>query len=413
MNKQQSLLLIAPYCYPIWGPESNVNAKFVKMLTDGGYVVDLISADSLNKTYPVSHSDFFFTGVREKIIVKHAPISKFKRIICSLKASIHIKTIVSLSFEEVEMIKAIDILCKNHRYNYVISKDRGSNAGFYCAKRYNIRLLYTFNDPWPWNRYPIPYGYGPTGPITWIDKQALKIIAESSYRILFPSSRIRDYVLQYLSPKAQNKGVVWPHTVTYSLINNTPRKKTNSELHVLHTGSTGKWRDPQVLFEGIALFIEKHEDAHFLIQFLGVEQMPLPGRTIKDYISKYHLEKYIVEIPPFSYEESLNYISSSDVCLILEANCEEGIFMPTKITDYQQCGKPIWAISPSVGVLNDLYRSNDIEYFSEVTSVISVRNTFEKIYTAFNSCGVELENSGSTVFYDINVINEIHRCLNN
>jgi hypothetical protein len=168
-----------------------------------------------------------------------------------------------------------------------------------------------------------------------------------------------------------------------------------------------------VLFEGIVLFLEKHENAQFKIKFLGVEQKPLPGRTIKDYVSRYHLENFIEVIPPVSYEESLNFISSCDVCLILEANCEEGIFMPTKITDYQQCGKPIWAISPAVGVLNDLYKSNDIEFFSEVTSAISVRNTFEKIYADFNSSAGELNSSGSTVFYDNIVINEIHRCLKN
>ena len=373
MNRPKSILLIAPYCYPIWGPESNVNAKFVKTLTDGGYIVDLISEDFPNKTYPASNSEFFFTGVREKVIVKPASFSIFKRILYSLKASLYVKGIVGLSYAEIEMIKAIDKLCKHRQYDYVISKDEGSNAGFYCATRYNVKLLYTFNDPWPWNRYPMPYGYGPKGPIRWIHKQALNIISKVSYKIVFPSSRIKDYVLQYLPPKTHDKGIVFPHTVTSALIQRISCDNRNSELHILHTGSTGKWRDPQVLFEGMTLFLEQHSNAHFKISFLGVEQKPMPGRTIKDYISRYHLENYVEVIPPVSYEESLNYISSSDVCLVLEANCEEGIFMPTKITDYQQCGKPIWAISPAIGVLNDLYKSNDIEYFSEVTSAISVR----------------------------------------
>ena len=87
--------------------------------------------------------------------------------------------------------------------------------------------------------------------------------------------------------------------------------------------------------------------------------------------------------------------------------------MPTKITDYQQCGKPIWAISPAIGVLNDLYYSDDIEYFSEVTSAISVRDTFEKIYSEFVSTGGMLKRNNSTVFYDVNVIKEIHKCLDN
>ena len=123
------------------------------------------------------------------------------------------------------------------------------------------------------------------------------------------------------------------------------------------------------------------------------------------------IEDFIKVFPPVTYEESLKYIAECDVCLILEANCEEGIFMPTKITDYQQCGKPIWAISPAIGVLNDLYKSNDIEYFSEVTSAISVRDTFEKIYNDFISSGGCLKRNESTIFYDVNVIKEIQKCL--
>lgn len=413
MKNTKSILLVAPYCYPIWGPESNVNAKFVKTLTDGGFTVDLISADNNNKTYPVSNTDFYFANIREKIIVDAKPISFLKRRLHSLKAVLFIRNIVSLSDTEVKMLGAIDKLCKKNKYDYVITKDGGGNAGFYCARRYGIRLMYTFNDPWPWNRYPMPYGFGPNGPIGWLDNRALKIIAKLSYKIIFPSRRIMDYVMQYLPIEAQGKGVVFPHTVTSELLNNFNNIKSSRELHILHTGSTGKWRDPQVLFEGLSLFLEKNNDIKIKIQFLGVEQKTMPGRTIKDYASKYNLENYIEVIPPVSYEESLKYIAESDVCLILEANCEEGIFMPTKITDYQQCGKPIWAVSPTIGVLNDLYNTKDIEYFSEVTSAIDVRNTIEKIYDDFLASGGLLKNNGSTLFYDVNVIKQIQDCLNN
>lgn len=416
MNNPKSILLIAPFCYPIWGPEANVNSKFIKTLTDGGYVVDLISAKCKVKTYPDSDSEFYVSGVREKILVDSDPLSKFKlskikRKLYSLIVSSRIRTIVDLSVIEVRMIKVVDLLCKIHKYDYVITKHRGDNAGFYCAKKYGVTLLYTFNDPWPRKKNPKPYGYGPTCPITWVEKQALKNIAKLSYKIIFPSTRLKDYVMQYLPQEAQNKGIIFPHTVTSALINSSKNQNTNPELHIMHTGSTGMCRDPEVLFKGLRLFLDKHNDAKFKIQFVGVEEMPLPGRSIKDYIQIFHLENYIEEFPPVSYETSIEYISKSDVCLILEANCEEGIFMPTKITDYQQCGKPIWAISPAVGVLNDLYKTNDIEYFSEVTSAISVRDAFEKIYNDYISSGGTLKRNDSTLFYDVNIIKEIHKCL--
>ena len=417
MNNSPKILLIAPQCYPVCGPEHNVNAKFVKMLTDGGYVVDLISVDYKNITYPASNFEYFFTGVREKILVELSPqSSRFVKKLHSLRASLYVGSYVALTYAEEKIIKVVDRLCKLHKYDYVLTKVGGENAGIYCAKRYKIKLIYTFNDPWPFDRSPAPYGFGPKAPISWKDKQMMKNIAKISYKIQFPSLRLMNYMMQYLPNVAHNKGVVFPHTVTSALINNDLRKKVSSvqinhELRILYSGSIGKWRDPQVLFEGLRLFLEKNENALFKIQILGVEQKPLPGRTAKDYVSRYHLEKYVEILPPVSYEESLIHIIESDVCLILEAKCDEGIYMPTKITDYQQCRKPIWAISPAIGVLNDLYKSNDIDYFSEVTSAISVRDTFENIYTDFDSKGGILNCKDSSLFYDVNVIKEIQRCL--
>lgn len=412
MNNSISILLIAPQCYPVCGPEYNVNAKFLKTLTDGGYVVDLISFDYKNKTYPASDSEFFFTGVREKIIVESSHhSSRLMKKLHSLKASLYVKSFVGLSYEEEMIMKAADRLCKSHEYDYVITKVGAANIGLYCAKRYKVKLITTYNDPWPFDKSPAPYGHGPKAPIRWEQRQMLKNVSSISYKIQFPSLRLMKYMIQYLPDVAHDKGVVFPHTVTSALINYDLHNKKNPELRILYSGSTDKCRDPQVVFEGLCLFVEKNESAHFKMQFLVVEQKPLPGRTIKDYVSRYHLEKYIELLPPVSYEESLVHISESDVCVILEARCEEGIYMPTKITDYQQCRKPIWAISPAVGVLNDLYKSNDIEYFSEVTSAISVRDTFEKIYNDYISSGGVLKCNKSTIFYDVNVIKEIHNYL--
>lgn len=412
MSTPIKILLIAPHCYPIMGPESNVNAKFVKMLTDGGYIVDLITVDFKEKTYPVSDSEIFFSGVNAKVIVASTPqSSRFRKILHSLKASLYIGNFAGLSYLEDNITRVIDKLCKRNKYDYVITKAGGGNAAIYCAKRYKTKLIYTFNDPYPWERYPIPYGFGPSVPIPWHIKQRLKNIAKISYKILFPSTRIMNYVLNYLPNEAHNKGIVFPHTVTSCLINNDEGNKLNAEIRILHSGSTGKWRDPQVLFEGLCLFLERHENVVLKLQFIGVEQKPLPGRSIKDYILRYHLDKYVEVLPSVSYKESLVYISESDICLILEANCEEGIFMPTKVSDYQQCGKPIWAVSPAVGVLHDLYMSNDIEYFSEVTSAISVRGTLEKIYDDYSNSKGKLNSNGSTIFYDINVIKDVHNVL--
>ena len=74
-----------------------------------------------------------------------------------------------------------------------------------------------------------------------------------------------------------------------------------------------------------------------------------------------------------------------DLCLLLEAPCEEGIFLPSKISDYMQNRKTIWAISPASGVLHDMYVDGKIDYFSDVKSVEDISSTLYNIYTDYQS----------------------------
>jgi hypothetical protein len=71
---------------------------------------------------------------------------------------------------------------------------------------------------------------------------------------------------------------------------------------------------------------------------------------------------------------------------IIEAPCQEGIFLPTKVGDYIGCGKYIFTVSPKEGVLSDLYKEGYIQYFSPVTDVAHIKETLQGIYNNFTSC---------------------------
>ena len=55
-----------------------------------------------------------------------------------------------------------------------------------------------------------------------------------------------------------------------------------------------------------------------------------------------------------SYERSLEYIKSASVCILVEKTMNEGIFFPAKFVDYIAARKPVLALSPSVGVIDDM-----------------------------------------------------------
>jgi glycosyltransferase involved in cell wall biosynthesis len=55
-----------------------------------------------------------------------------------------------------------------------------------------------------------------------------------------------------------------------------------------------------------------------------------------------------------TYQDTLRLLYRSHVLVLIEAPLQEGIFLPSKIADYIQVGKPILAVSPVVGEVADL-----------------------------------------------------------
>ena len=60
------------------------------------------------------------------------------------------------------------------------------------------------------------------------------------------------------------------------------------------------------------------------------------------------------------YEESLRYINSANVCLLMEGKIKKGIFLPSKSTDYIVSGKPVIVLSPKEGPISDFTSFNGI-----------------------------------------------------
>jgi glycosyltransferase involved in cell wall biosynthesis len=54
------------------------------------------------------------------------------------------------------------------------------------------------------------------------------------------------------------------------------------------------------------------------------------------------------------YEESLLQMSAASVCVLVEADMREGIYLPSKFADYAASRRPVLALSPAVGTIADM-----------------------------------------------------------
>lgn len=377
------ILFIAPSSYPIYGAEANVNAKVIKMLCSSGCTLDLVCRSQRNRpnNYPLTESDFYFGKLRSIHSVEvntQKNISTIWRNVLTFLKTGYVYWPCEWALGAIEVCEK---LIAQNNYDYIYTYDAPSElVGCYLSRKYNLKWVATWNDPYVWNKYPAPYGGGAKSRVDFLRMKLIKDIGKYTFKNVFPSDRLRDYMLKYMVGMKAESCVISPHILLEEL--ELENKTTNSELTIIHAGALGRERDPKTLLQGLSAFVDKNPQAKIKFIFLGVFER-IKGDYFSDMIVEQGLESYVECIAPVPYSESLEIVSKYDVCLLVEANCEEGIFLPSKIADYMQNNKPIFAVSPRLGVINDMYRKGEIDYFADVENAAEIADEIEKIYNDF------------------------------
>jgi hypothetical protein len=176
-----------------------------------------------------------------------------------------------------------------------------------------------------------------------------------------------------------NRTKIIPHVCIHNLVYDIKKEEEKpSKLKLVHSGNISAPRDPYPFLLGLKQFLLKNKNANIEINIIG-KQSPDFVKIISDL----SLDKYINILQPLGYIDNLLFIKQQDIAIIIEAPSENSVFLPTKVGDYMQCGKDIFAISPMNGVLNDLYNERAIKYFADCIDSDSIFLEIEKIYNTF------------------------------
>lgn len=373
--KNKHILVIAPASIPITGAEAICNVKLLRVLSENGYKIDLISKRMKYTHYPETNLAELGLNLNSVNTIEVDNKISLKVIWQHLCCLFIFGTVFKGAHWAYCVLKVAKELCKKNQYDAIITKNSPSELlGYYFKKKNGIKWIATWNDPYPTKKYPKPYGNGVNTKLFILERPLLKKMEEADYHI-FPNQRIRDYMSNYINIPAEKTRII-PHVVIPREHIDTPHEN----LKIVHLGNVLPPRDATPFLRALSEFIKNKQDAKIEIAFIG--QTP---QSIKDYIKTTHLEKYVKVFPPVKYEESQEILETYDIQLIVEAPCEEGIFLPTKVSDSMQLGKPIFTISPSVGVLNDLYKKDHISYFSSVKDEKDILATLEQVYNDFTN----------------------------
>ncbi len=210
-----------------------------------------------------------------------------------------------------------------------------------------------FSDPWPHHLYPEPYRFT-IGPLSRLrQERSLGAMLDRAGSLVFPSSRLQDWLLAGPRKSYRSKSLIAPH-LTDRVVAPSPahrryrgRDGEGSFLRIRHAGFLMKERRVEPLFAGLERFLSRHPDAPIRVEFAGRYAGPAPETppSLSSVVS------FHPSMPPDAVQA---WMAEADVALLVEANLEEGVFFPSKLSDYLSGDRPILALSPRRGVAADL-----------------------------------------------------------
>lgn len=383
----KKILLIAPSCYPVYDAESIVNIKMLKALNlNEDIEIDLVSKINKYENYPSNSLEDLGVKLNSCHLVEVDNKINLTTIFQHVCSYFKFGVVFKGSHWAYKALPIVEQLVKVNHYDYVLTKSGSSPLlGYYLKKHRGLKWLFTCNDPYPNFTYPKIYADFYHAKSDYFSRKVLRLLKRYVDVFIFPSSRLQDHMKSYIGFD-ERKCVVIPHAV--NLPNNKTRESSNSNtLKIIHSGNLRYPRDPEVFLRGLRKFIDDNDNPRVQFTILGVAD-----DSLKTLINQYNLQEYVNFMKSVEYMKSLELLSSFDVALIIEAKCPIGIFLPTKVSDFMQCGKPIFAVSPKIGVLNDLYNNGNIPYFADNENSEDVAKTLQMLYEDFKNHSVKKNN---------------------
>jgi glycosyltransferase involved in cell wall biosynthesis len=195
-----------------------------------------------------------------------------------------------------------------------------------------VRWVAHFCDPWAGN--PLEQDWFRQLWNEWYEPKMLKYVD-----FITNSSR---FTLEMILRKHQNfdstKASVIPHFFDSQLYPQRPKAK-NQQVILRFVGTLFGRRTPQPLFQAVFNLLIHRPDLQgiFTIELVGkIDDEMLLSETAKSLPPG-----LIKHIPPVNYLNSLELMYDADILLLIEADTDINLFVPSKLADYMGADTPI------------------------------------------------------------------------
>ncbi len=389
-------LLFAPAFAPYMGSESLTASKLAIALRRSGWDLDVISRgdqdlysnewthpwDELTTcTYPLStknpgHLATLKERFRDAWHFKHPlPGLRWASLAENLGRQLH----------------------SSKRYDVILSRsppDIGHLPAMVLAKECGLPWIANWNDP-PVGAWPEPYAAENGSKITQgLYRRYVRHAYSMASLNTFPSIELANHVQRHFNLEQISKSMVIPHA---SLATSNHSINSTDVFILTHAGKMTGARNPISLLEGIQRFIATVTPApsEFTLQIIGHADPEF--RSLAD---KYGVGQYLKNTGVLPFSETMKTLSTSTINVLIEAPCSEGIFLPGKLSDYAQAGRPILAVSPSVGVVQRLLGKHGGGVHADVTSSAAIHQALVSLHDDWRNDRLEKRYSTTALAAD-------------
>jgi len=190
----------------------------------------------------------------------------------------------------------------------------------------------------------------------------------------FPSARLGARMARYLRIAEADRVKVVPHIWLDGF--SPPEYERRPAFRLCHAGNMSAERDPRVFLQALKAFVgQDNVRDPVLLEVIGVENVGL-----QRLVDELGLAEHVRFTGGMGYLAALERLAASDVLVIIEAPCEEGVFLPGKMADYLPVRRPVLAASPEVGVLNDLMAGGRGGVVADCRSVTELVAALNELY---------------------------------
>jgi hypothetical protein len=379
------ILMIAPVFYPyppVW-PEGMVNAKLALAMKRAGWPIDIIISGypDAQGRYPSEKSTWNDLVDNIHIVNQPKNTTLARRLLNAVQGYALTGRLLRELDWGLSVLKVATQLHSQIGYDVILSRavpDLAHFAALLVHRKTGIPWIANWNDPTPNHKFPPPYGQGPFSPLTPNLTQWYGAVCRHCSWHTFPSERLRKYMCSYLPGHIETKSSVIPHIAMKDF---SIAPASHDAFSLCYAGSVLPPRDVTVFLEGIKRF-RSHLDGtdSFHVRFL-VDRPEVVAHSAR----AQGVEDIVRIEPTVPYSQMPEVLARSDVLVIIEAPLEEGIFMPSKIVDYVQIGRPILALAPVVGTIHDILSQHGGGIAVDCQSPVESAQALQTLYAHWKS----------------------------